>query len=395
MLTRLTIENAEPKERDYMLFDSENLYLRVYKSGRKTWMLRYRLDGTGKYMTLGAYPELSISDARKQRAETMRSLHLGHELTPQASTFGEVAERWYKEKKEPKLSSSALYAIRLRLKYLEKIQDCPVNIITRKELADLVREIARQKTPETARRCCMVLKMVFDYAEDGGEVDYPHCALSLSRVLTVQESTNFRSIHDPAEIGVLMRALDRIPSYIIRQAVKLIAYTFVRAGELRQARWNEIDFDNALWEIPSPHTKKRREQITPLSRQALAILRDVKANQGKVPENALVFPAPRGGLEMGTSSMMCAMRQLQQLPEGVRPQAMTIHGFRSMASTLLNERSWNKDAIERQLAHVDDQGVREIYNKAQYLDIRRPMMQWYADYLDVLRDGLTVPKKPN
>ncbi len=187
--------------------------------------------------------------------------------------------------------------------------------------------------------------------------------------------------------------MERISGYYVRRALQTVAYTFVRSGELRAAQWKEIDWTSATWNIPADHTKMKRDHVVPLSRQMAELLRDVALHGDSSPE-ALVFPSPRGGAMIGRSSMIVALYALQKLPDLVRPKEMSVHGFRSMANTLLNERGGNRDAIERQLLHWEESSVRSAYNKTEYIDVRREMMQWYADALDALRDGQPLPSKP-
>ena len=360
------------KERSYMVQDSLNLYLRVYSSGKKKWIYRGRIDGKERQMTLGIWPVMGILEAR--RARDARQLNIESGGTGTLATFRKMAEDWIKQQRQGKVSDSVMYYTNLRLSYVPSLLDRPVSLITRPEVIAALRAVSDQKSPETARRTAMVVKMVMDYCTDMGEIPAPHCALDLSRTLSPQRSENYPSIHAPALIGVLLRALDRITGFYVRSALQMTAYTFVRSGELREARWKEIDFNAALWNIPAAHTKMKRDHVVPLARQTVKLLKEI-ALRGDSSPDALIFPSSRGG-RMGRSSMISALYTLQKLPIDVRPAQMSVHGFRSMASTILNENGWNGDAVERQLAHWEQSSVRSAYNKAQYLDIRIPMMDY-------------------
>ena len=222
----------------------------------------------------------------------------------------------------------------------------------------------------------MICSQIFRYGVAIGLVERD-IAADLRGALMPVKSKRYPTITDPQEIGALMRAIKSINgSEIVRCALLLLAYTFVRPGELRTAEWNEIDFITAEWRIPAEKMKMKRMHIVPLSRQAMDVLEEIKPFT--YPTSRYIFPSIRNfNRPMSDTTINAALRRL-----GYGKEEFTGHGFRSMASTILNENGWPADVIERQLAHVEKNTVRAAYNHAEYLDQRREMMQWWADWLD-------------
>jgi integrase len=261
----------------------------------------------------------------------------------------------------------------------------PIKAITAPELLAALRRVESRGANETAHRAMQVCGRVFRFAVATGRAERDP-SRDLSGALAPVKEKHLASITDPQEVGALLRAIDAYNGeWITRCALRLAPLVFVRPGELRHARWSEIDFDKAEWRIPAARMKMRVQHIVPLSTQAITVLRDLHQLTGKFD---YAFPGTRSRQRpMSENTVTAALRRM-----GYGGDDMTGHGFRSMASTLLNEHGWNRDAIERQLAHGERDAVRAAYNYAQHLPERRKMMQDWADFLDKLKVAAPVGK---
>lgn len=259
----------------------------------------------------------------------------------------------------------------------------PIGEITAPELLATLRKVEARGTLETAHRVHQTCSRVFRYAVATGRAERDPAA-DLRGAIPPQKQVHRASISDPVRIGELLRAIDGYDgSPITKAGLQLAALTFVRPGELRKAEWTEFDLDGAEWRIPAVRMKMSEQHIVPLAKQAVVILKELQKETGA---GHLVFPGARtNGRPMSENTLNAALRRLDYGRD-----EMTAHGFRSMASTLLNEQGWHRDAIERQLAHAERDGVRAAYNYAEHLPERRKMMQAWANYLDGLRAGATV-----
>ncbi|MHB8387855.1 tyrosine-type recombinase/integrase, partial [Metallibacterium sp.] len=251
------------------------------------------------------------------------------------------------------------------------------------DILAVLRRIEARGAVDLAHRQHQVCGQVFRYAVATGRATADPTP-ALRGAIPPAPKVHLASIKEPARVGELLRALHSYSGGpVASAALKLAPLVFTRPGELRHAEWAEIDFDNAEWRIPAHKMKMRAPHIVPLSTQAIAILRDLQPLTGR---GKYVFPSPRGAARcMSENAITVALRAL-----GYDGQTMTGHGFRSMASTLLNEQGWNRDAIERQLAHAERDAVRAAYDYAEHMLERRRMMQAWADYLDALRNGADV-----
>lgn len=398
MLTAATVAKILPKDKDYTLADTDHLYLRVRSGGGKTWIVRYMIDGRAKVKTIGSYPAMTLAEARVKRDAFLAAVRAGDETGGEILLFSHIAMDWLK-RKESNLNPKYFANLRQRLDayVLPYIGEMSLKEISRPKLVRLLLRLFDSGREETAIRTASLLENIFQHAVNVGVLEsspaqYMATALP-SRAKGVE---HFRSVTEPADIALVMQALSGVDSFQTRHALQMIAYTFVRVGELLRASPEEIDLASATWTVPAIHMKKRLELVVPLSRQCVELIREILEYNAKyAPRSRFLFPAlnPRKGSDrpITEASLLKALKVLCWQRPGT--PAMTVHGFRSMASSTLNGCQFNADAIERQLAHVPS-GVRGIYNRAQYLDIRRPMMQWYADYLDALRDGLLIPDLP-
>jgi len=386
ILSDTRIRAAKPMERPYKLFDERGLYLLVTPTGNRLWRLRYRMGALEKLLALGAYPDVPLKRAREKRDEARKLIADGidpnarrkAERSAQAETFEAVANEWLELHKSSLAPETIpMLGTRLRSFLYPYIGSRPVADIRAQELLAVLRRIEARGRHETAHRVRALAGRVLRYAVATGRA--PHdVAADLKDALAPVKSKNFASVTDPRRVGELMRAIHGYGGHpVTALALKLAPLVFVRPGELRAAEWSEFDLENADWRIPAARMKMREPHVVPLSRQALAILRELQplARGGRY-----LFPSLRTrDRPMSDNTINAALRRL-----GYTSEEQTGHGFRSMASTLLNEQGFPPDVIELQLAHAERSKVRAAYNKAQRLPERRKMMQAWADYLDTL-----------
>ncbi len=263
---------------------------------------------------------------------------------------------------------------------LREHSDSLVAEVTAPELLSALHRVEKRGAIETAHRILQICSQVFRYAIATGRAER-NVSVDLIGALAPVKKRHHASITDPVEVGKLLRIIDGYEGFFVTKcALQLAPLFFVRPGELRHAEWSEFDFEKAEWRIPAEKMKMREQHIVPLSTQAITILQELKALTG---DGKYVFPSIRSSKRpMSENTVLGALRRL-----GYTADEMTGHGFRSLASTLLNENSWNRDAIERQLAHAERNNIRAAYNYAEYLPERRKMMQWWADYLDELKNA--------
>ena len=386
-LTNLKVDKAKPKEKQYKLADERGMYLLIHPKGGKWWRLDYRFQGKRKTLSLGTVPDVSLKDARKKRDEARSILDDGADPSyyrASAKAFGEdsfeaVAREWFEKFRGQWAQSHAVKILgRLEKDLLPWVGSRPIDAIEPPELLRAFRRVENRGALESAHRIQQIASRVFRYGVATGRCSRDPTA-DLKGALPPNRSNHFATITDPKEIGGLLRAIDGYQgSPITRSALTLAPLVFVRPGELRHAEWMEIHPNRAEWRIPAAKMKMKRDHIVPLADQAIQILEEVKPLTGN---GRYVFPSVlTTGRPMSDNTINSALRRL-----GYSKDEMTGHGFRSMASTVLNENSWTPDAIERQLAHVEGNSVRAAYNYAEHLEERRRMMQWWADYLDGLK----------
>lgn len=395
-LTDTAVRNAKPQDRAVRLFDGDGLYLEIAPAGGKWWRLKYRFGGKEKRISLGTYPDVSLKDARERRERARKlvssgvdpSLHRQVEKSRRASvsanSFEAVALEWL-AKYGSTWSEGHGDKIKRRLErdIFPWIGARPASEITAPELLAALRRIEARGALETAHRAHQNCSQVFRYAiaiGAGGITRDP--AADLRGALPPVTQTHHASITEPKGVGELLRAVWSYEGYLpTRCALRLAPYLFVRPGELRHAEWSEFDLNSREWRIPAQKMKSRELHIVPLASQSMEVLRELLPLTGR---GKYLFPSIRSAARpMSDNTVLGALRRL-----GYTGNQMTGHGFRSMASTLLNEQGWHKDAIERQLAHGERNKVRAAYNYAEHLPERRRMMQAWADYLDGLRNEL-------
>ena len=389
-LTELSVRNAKPRDKPYKLFDERGLFMLVM-SGADTyrgrlWRLRYRYRKVEKLLSLGCYPDVPLKRAREKRDEARRLLADGVDPSAQrktdqlahGETFEVIAREWLGHRAKTSAAVTMAKAQWLLEMLFPRIGRRPIREVTPPELLAALRRIEARGHHETAHGAKQKCGRVFRYAIVTGRAERDISA-DLRGALVPVVSRNHASLTDPVEVGALLRAIDGYEGQpITAAALKLAPLVFVRPGELRGARWAEFDLDGAEWRIPADRMKMGEQHIVPLARQAVAILRELKAltSFGEyVFPSLLTLTRP-----MSNNTVNTALRRL-----GYTKEQMTGHGFRSMASTLLNEQGFPPDVIELQLAHAERNKVRAAYNKAQRLAERRKMMQEWADYLDQLK----------
>lgn len=396
-LTDATVRAAKPAEKPYKLSDGGWLFLLVSPSGKKHWRIAYRFGGREKLLSLGEYPSVSIRQAREARDTAKSLLRQGQDpsharrldkiaqATSIATTFRAVSEEYLARQAAEDRAPKTLEKNRWLLEQAwPHIGDRPVSAIKPAEVLVVLQGIEKRGRLETARRLRAVIGAVFRFAIATARAENDP-TVPLRGALRAPKVTHRAAITDPAALGALLRALDGFdgqPTTVA--ALRLLPLLFSRPGELRQARWSEVSFEEAVWSIPAARTKMRRDHMVPLPEQALAILRDLHEITG---QGELLFPSVRSVRRpLSDNTLNAALRRM-----GYGKDQVTAHGFRATASTLLNESGrFSPDAIERALAHQDPDPVRRAYARGSYWDERVQMAQWWADYLDGLRDGGNV-----
>jgi integrase len=389
------IRALKPGMRAEKHFDGGGLFLLLNPNGSRYWRLKYRIGGKEKLLSLGVYPDVGLKLARERRDDARKLIAAG--VDPSAKrqadkiasedTFEAIAREWFAKFKPNWVAGHSDKIIgRLERDVFPFIGSNPIASIRPADVLSCLRKIEKRGALETAHRAKQNVGQVFRYAVATGRTERDPSA-DLRGALAPVRGKHHASITDPVRVGELLRAIDDYQGTPIAQvALKLAPLVFVRPVELRSAEWSEIDLDAGEWQIPATKMKMRQKHIVPLSSQAVAALRELHPLTGAAKGARFVFPSMRtGDRQMSENTVLAALRRL-----GYSKDEMTGHGFRSMASTLLNEQGWNRDAIERQLAHTERDNVRAAYNYAEHLPERRKMMQAWADYLDCLKSGSNV-----
>jgi integrase len=389
-LTDTKVRSVKPREKSYKIADGKGLFLVVKPNGSKYWRFRYHFGDKEKLLAIGIYPDVSLADARRKRDDARKLLAddtdpgIAKQLKKRAkklaaeNSFEAIAREWnikFASKWTPEHGAKIL--LRLEKDIFPWLGHHPIIEIAAPELLAVLRRIENRGAIETAHRTLQNCSQIFRYAIATGRAERDVSA-DLRGAIPPVKKRHLASITDPKAIGDLLRTLnDYNGHFVTKCALQLAPLVFVRPGELRKAEWSEFNFEIAEWRIPTEKMKMRITHIVPLSTQALAILCEIQALTGN---GKYVFPSLRTlSRPMSNNAVLGALRRL-----GYAKDEMTGHGFRSMASTLLNEQGWNRDAIERQLAHAERNNIRAAYNYAEYLPERRKMMQHWADYLDSL-----------
>lgn len=395
-LSAVDVRNSKPKEKPYKLSDEKGMYLEVTPAGGRYWRLKYRMHGKEKRLALGVYPDVSLADARKARDKARELIAKGFDpgtakqeekvakALAAASSFEAVAREWHQNCAASWVPLTGVRILRrLEADVFPAIGRMPIADITAPVLLACLRKIEARGVNYTAHKARQYIGQVFRYAIATGRADRDPAA-DLRGALAPVKEVHRASVTEPKKVAELLRAIDGYTGHFTTScALKLAPLTFVRPGELRHAEWAEFDMDAQEWRIPGEKMKMGEVHIVPLSAQALAILAALRPLTGS---GKYLFPSLRtSSRPMSENTVNAALRRL-----GYASDEMTGHGFRSIASTLLNEQGWHRDAIERQLAHAERDQVRGAYNYAEHLPERRKMMQSWADYLEAIKKGAEV-----
>ncbi len=394
-LTIPDIKNAKLKDKAYKLADEKGLYLLIHPNGSKYWRLKYRFVKKEKTLALGVYPDVSLSEARSRREDARLNLRNGidpgvvkkEQLSAKAlkvenSFQSQALEWWQRQKGRWSEGHAQRVWLSLETDVFPHIGQRPITEITTPEVLAVIRKVEHRGALDVAGRVLQRCTAIFRFAIQSGRASY-NPATELTGVLETRK-TKHRAALPRAELPEFLKRLSCYDgNAITRLALRLLMLTFVRPGELRFAKWDEFDLDNKVWRIPAERMKMGTEHIVPLSRQATAVLDELSPITGN--DNYL-FTGERSRLKpISENTMIYAMYRM-----GYKSRA-TPHGFRTNASSILNEEGFTPDAIERQLSHLERNKVRGAYTQhAEYLPERIKMMSWWANYLDELESGSNV-----
>lgn len=390
-LTVKQIDSSKPKEKDYKLSDGGGLYLLVKTNGGKYWRLKYRIDGKEKLLAIGVYPTVTLADARRKRDDAKRLLADGIDPNQQrkeqkqaskidsVNTFKNIALEWYEGRKD-----------RWSVGYRDDMMDAfekdvfphignrPIVEIKPIELLEMLSIMEKRGATEKLKKVRQRCGEVWKYAIITGRAEY-NPAPDLASAFVPHKREHYAHL-SVSELPEFLSSIDKyMGSQIVRVALRVLILTGVRPGELRKAEWSEINFDTGIWEISAEKMKMRRPHIVPLSEQVIDLLKQIHPISGSYQ---YIFPS-RTDYRKHISDM-ALNTMIRRMGYGGRA---TGHGFRHTMSTILHEQGYNTAWIETQLAHVDKNSIRGTYNHAQYIDNRREMLQWYADYMGALENG--------
>lgn len=396
-LTDMAIKKAKAEAKPYKMTDGAGLYLLVEPKGSKYWRMFYRYAGKQKTLAIGVYPDVSLADARA-RCHEARKL-LANNVDPSAakqaqkvaivvqseSSFEAIAREWFKRHSPNwKENHSSKIIARLEKDVFPWVGARPIAEITGPTLLAAIRRIENRGALETAHRALASCGQVFRYAVATGRAERDPTGDLRGALPPVRKDKHFAAVTDPKKVGELMRDIDGYQgSYIVKSAFKLSPLLFVRPGELRKMEWVELDLDKAEWIIPAEKMKMGVTHIVPLARQAVEVLREIQHLTGS---GKYVFHGERDhDRPMSDNAIRSALRRM-----GWANDEMTPHGFRAMASTILDNMGYKQEWLERQLAHEEQNKIKAAYKRdawRMYLPERTAMMQAWADYLDKLKKG--------
>ncbi|MBC8952291.1 integrase arm-type DNA-binding domain-containing protein [Xenorhabdus sp. PB62.4] len=393
-LTARQVETVKPQDKDFKLSDGGGLYLLVKTTGSKYWRLKYRIAGKEKLLAIGTFPLITLAEARRKRDEAKKLIAEGidpnqdkkqKKLAAQgeiSNTFESITREWYEGRKD-----------RWSVGYREDMMDAfekdvfpyighrPIAEIKPLELLDPLSIMEKRGVTDKLKKVRQRCGEVWTYAIITGRAEY-NPAPDLASAFIPHQREHYAHL-SVDELPEFLRSIDKyMGSQIVRTALRMLILTGVRPGELRKAEWSEIDLDKAVWTIPAAKMKMRRTHVVPLSEQVIDLLKQIQPISGSYQ---YVFPSRtdyrKHISDMAINTMIRRM--------GYSGRA-TGHGFRHTMSTILHDQDFNTAWVEKQLAHVDKNSIRGTYNHAQYLDGRREMLQWYADYMDMLERGENV-----
>ncbi|EHT03215.1 tyrosine-type recombinase/integrase [Klebsiella michiganensis] len=393
-LTARQVDTSRPKDKPYKLSDGGGLYPLVNPNGSRYWRLKYRIAGKEKLLALGVYPDITLAVARQKRADAKKVLAAGGDPGQEkqeekqakeqavANSFERLAMEWHTHKST---SWSEGYAEHL-LMYLKKdifpfIGQKAITDISQVEMLNVLRKMEQRGVLDKLKKTRQACRQIFTYAIITGRAEHNPVS-DLAGALKSPKQQHYPHLLVD-QIPDFLRALSEYSgSTITRNATRLLMLTGLRTIELRASEWVDIDFDKGVWNVPAERMKMRRPHLVPLSTQVRELLEEIHQLTGR---GKYVFPGRNdAGKPMSEASINQVIKRI-----GYDGKA-TGHGFRHTMSTILHEQGYNTAWIETQLAHVDKNSIRGTYNHAQYLDGRREMLQWYADYMAALENGENV-----
>lgn len=390
-LTNLELEKSKAKDKKYHLSDGDGLSIDIMPSGGKLWRFRFRHNGKPNMMSLGKYPAVSIKDARRKRdearvlleqgkdpaaekrAEKLRNKHKGE------NTFEAISRKWM-DLKENRLNEKyhKQCVARLEQHVFPLIGSKPITDIDIPNIVDIVEKIAARGTVEQARRIKQLISQTFRYASQRGMCTH-NPAADLRDVLPTKEIKHHGCVPMEEAPQLLRDMKEYQGSLVVKLALGLLALTFVRTNEIIGAKWDEINWETREWHIPKERMKMKKPHMVPLSNQAILILQELQQITGA--HEHIFHSAASKSKHISNNTFLSALKRMGY------EKRMTGHGFRTLASTILNELLCPPDVIERQLAHADRDKVRSAYNRAEYILERKKMMQDFADHLDFMKAG--------
>lgn len=393
-LTDIACKNAKPREKLWKLSDSGGLYLQIMPNGQKYWRMNYRFLGKHKTLAIGIYPRTTLVEARAKREEAKKMLDAGKDPMTQKklaklelqmnhdNSFENIAREWHSQKLHTwKPDHAASILKRLETNMFPKVGKRPVKELTAPELLVALRVLEKDGKRDLAHRQLQHCSQILRYAIATGRAEHD-ITQHLRGALQPTKSRGMAFLEE-LELPEFLSRLDKYDtqykgSLLTKLAFKLLILTFVRSGEIRGAKWDEIDWEKSLWKIPAERMKMNETHIVPLAKQSIAILKELQGISGR-NICGYIFPA-----QTNPRSIMSENTFLRAIEIMGYKGKTTGHGFRSTASTILNENEWRREVVERQLAHAERDTVRAAYNHAEYLKERTEMMQWWADHVDSL-----------
>ena len=390
MITDIQLKNSKPKDKDYTVNVDKGLSLLIKNTGSKLWRFRYSYSGKRCMISVGKYPQISMKQAREKQQEYHELLEQG--INPSTSkklekiqqnndnSFHSVALEWFSnnyEASNPKHKKNILR--RLESYVFPVIGRLPIKDIKAPMLFNIIESIQQNGYIETGKRVNGICSQVFRYGVAKG-----YCEQDVTQhyqgMLKTAKGNHLPTLTNPAEIGELLRDMQEYHGKVVVKTALLISpYIFVRPNELVNSQWEYIDFEKSHWLIPAEFMKMKRDHLIPFPKQVEALLQELHPITGR---SKYVFPSDRDDAKpMNAQTVNTTLKRLKD--EKYKGRIVS-HGFRGMASTILNENKFRSDVIEKQLAHQEGNKVRGAYNHAEYLEERTEMMQWYADCLDRL-----------
>lgn len=393
-LTNVKCNTAQPKEKQYKLSDGGNLFLLVKPNGSKLWRYRYHHSNKEKLLSIGSYPLITLAEARDERDKAKKLLlndidpmeakkeHKRERELNSKNTFSAVALEWHKKQK-PNWSEKHTIKVlrRFELDIFPTLGERPINDIKAPELLETLRIIEKRGAYDTVTRVRQICGQIFRYGIATGKCERDHTA-DLRGATTVGKTNHYASL-DIKELPEFLDTLERNEARLFnatRRAIKLLMLTLVRTSELIQATWDEIDLENAVWEIPAERMKMRKAHIVPLSHQVIELLKGQQIETANLNTN-WIFPGQQSHRKhMSNNTVLKALERM-----GYKGR-MTGHGFRALGMSTIKEKlGYRHEVVDRQLAHVHQSKIDRAYDRAQFLDDRAKMLQEWADYIDSLR----------